>query len=71
MRNADLPDTLRLAERSLLSLAEAAAYARVAPSVLAGVPVAVTDPWKPEGSLVERRVVDAWWREQVLARPTR
>jgi hypothetical protein len=56
-------------ERPLLSVAEAASYAQVGAGVLAGLPVVVTDPWSPAGSLVERRAVDAWWREQVLARP--
>jgi len=69
--HAGMADTVRLAERSLLSLAEAAAYARVTPAVLAGVPVAVADPWRPEGSLLERRAVDAWWREHVLGRSPR
>lgn len=62
---------MNLADRSLLSLAEAVAYAGVSPSALAAgaVPVLVPDPWVPAGSLVDRRAVDAWWRQQVLARP--
>lgn len=59
----------RTAERPLLSVAEAASYARVSPSALGGLPVVVSDPFSADGSLVERRAVDAWWREQVLARP--
>jgi hypothetical protein len=63
---------VRLAERSLLSVAEAASYASVSASTLTDslVPVLVTDPWSSAGSLVERRAVDAWWRQHVLARPT-
>ena len=60
---------VRMDERPLLSVAEAESYARVGTGVLAGLPVVVTDPWSASGSLVERRAVDAWWREQVLARP--
>jgi hypothetical protein len=60
---------VRMDERPLLSVAEAATYARVSTGVLAGLPVVVTDPWSSSGSLVERRAVDAWWREHVLARP--
>jgi hypothetical protein len=60
---------LRLDERVLLSVGEAASYARVSTCLLDGLPVVVTDPWSAAGSLVERRAVDAWWREQVLARP--
>lgn len=62
---------VRLAERSLLSVAEAATYASVSARTLAdsSVPVVVPDPWSAAGSLVERRAVDAWWRQQVLARP--
>lgn len=60
---------VRMDERPLLSVAEAATYARVSTCVLAGLPVVVTDPFSSSGSLVERRAVDAWWREQVLARP--
>jgi anti-sigma factor RsiW len=60
---------VRMDERLLLSVAEAASYARVSTTVLAGLPVVVADPWSSSGSLVERRAVDAWWREQVLARP--
>jgi hypothetical protein len=56
-------------ERPLLSVAEAATYARVSTGVLAGLPVVVSDPWCPSGSLVERRAVDAWWRAHVLSRP--
>jgi hypothetical protein len=62
---------VRMDERPLLSVAEAASYARVSTGVLAGLPVVVTDPWCSSGSLVERRAVDAWWRDQVLARPVR
>ncbi len=62
-------DGLRLAERPLLSVAEAATYAQVSADVLGDLPVVVLDPWSSADSLVERRAVDAWWREQVLARP--
>ena len=60
---------VRMDERSLLSVAEAASYARVTSALLTDLPVVVADPWSASGSLVERRAVDAWWREQVLARP--
>ncbi len=63
---------VRLSERALLSVAEAASYASVSTGTLtdSAVPVVVTDPWSDGGSLVERRAVDAWWREHMLARPT-
>ena len=64
-----MTDALRLQERPLLSVAEAASYASVSTAVLSGLPVVMSDPWSSTGSLVERRAVDAWWREQVLARP--
>ena len=60
---------VRLDERPLLSVAEAESYARVSTGVLADLPVVMADPWSSSGSLLERRAVDAWWREQVLARP--
>ncbi len=64
-----MSEVTRLAERPLLSVAEAASYTGVSPELLTGLPVLVADPWSHADSLVERRAVDAWWREQVLARP--
>ncbi|MEO7979685.1 MAG: hypothetical protein ABI807_02100 [Sporichthyaceae bacterium] len=64
-----MSEAVRLAERPLLSVAEAASYASVSLGALSVLPTVVHDPWSSGGSLVERRAVDAWWREQVLARP--
>lgn len=64
-----MSEAVRLDERPLLSRAEAASYASVSAGALSVLPTVVHDPWSAAGSLVERRAVDAWWREQVLARP--
>ena len=72
---ASEPHPTVLASRTLMTLAEARAYAGVSGSELllavhdGRVRPAVVDPLSSAGTLVSRRDVDAWWRQRVLDRP--